>query len=107
MKVKFKHWNCKAVGAKYHGNGKAIILYEIMDNGRTDFSTPVATATVNIDTQIPKDSIFVKDYSENSGMAEALIEASIIEPNYNASIKVGFVTVYAFKLTEKAIKALW
>jgi len=108
MNVQFKHWKCKAVGAVYNGNGRAIILYEIMEeDGEVDFGSPVATATVNIDADIPKDNIFIKNYSENSGMEEALIEAGIIEPGSNANVKAGFVTVYAFKLTEEAIKKLW
>lgn len=42
---------------------------------------PVATATVNIpEIQVADDEVLIKDYSENEGMLDALIQAEIINP---------------------------
>ena len=40
---------------------------------------PMATATVNLEDVLPKDKAYIKDYGENTGMLDALMEAGIVE----------------------------
>lgn len=102
MNVTFKSWDCIAIGSKYTVNdSKAILLIDKKDH------SPVATATINLDFPLKKNHVFIKDYSENAGMTEALIEAGIIDSKPGELITSGFVSVYPYKLTEDAIKNLW
>ena len=102
MRVTFKEWDCIAKGA-YYGNGnKAIQLIDAEDGD------PVATATVNlVEEQIDEDLVFVKDYSENSGMVKALTMAGIIIPQEIHTVQTGYVWVSAYKLTKTALDQLW
>jgi len=80
MKIKFNQWNCTAVGMLYGSGNRAIQLIDAEDH------EPIAVATVNMEPyrndgkEILDDEIFVKDYSENSGMTESLLRADIIKP---------------------------
>ena len=56
-------------------------------------SHPFMTASVAHDVNIPDDCVIIKNYSENEGIMEALIEAGIIE-NPFCEIPTGFVTLY-------------
>ena len=96
MKVTFKNWNCIAKGASYTNGNKAIVLIDAEDGEM------VATASVNI-----IEEKIVKNYSENGGMTDALIQADIVEPDIIHDVKTGFVNVKAYKLTEKALDILW
>jgi len=103
MKVYFKHWGCVAKGSHYmSNNNKSISLIDKEDGG------PVATATTNlVEETIPTDVVFIKDYSENEGMAESLIKAGIIEPEVVSTVGQTFVKINAYKLTARALKKLW
>lgn len=101
MKVKFKHWNCVAVSGYYANGRRAIKLIE--DPSREQ----IAVATVNVvDCEPGEGAVFIKDYSENVGMADALIEAGIIHSDHVRTIGSGFVCISSYRLTEKALK-LW
>ena len=57
-----------------YGNGnRAISLF-------TDSGEPYATATVNIPMALNSDEVAIKDYSENIGVLDFLIESNVIEP---------------------------
>lgn len=103
MKVKFKQWDCIAKGEKYlNSYRKAIQLIDQEDGSL------VATATLNLsDADIKEDEVFIKNYSENEGMEDALIKAGIIEPEPFSFIKTNYVIIHCFKLTKKAINNLW
>ena len=61
---------------------------------------PFMTASVAIDhelVQLEDDEVIIKNYSENEGILEALIEAGIIEKPF-AEIPVNFVTLYVAAL---------
>lgn len=71
-KIKFKNWNC-LIEVLMYGNGNiALQLIDEVDH------SPVATATVNIDDDLPINQAYIKDYSENEGMLLALIEAGVV-----------------------------
>jgi len=102
MEVKFKNWNCIAVGGYYGNANKAIQLFD-----QEDFF-PVAKATVNlVEEKIDPDIVFIKDYSENVGMKQALINAGIINPKPVHTANTRFETVLGFRLTKKALEKLW
>lgn len=56
-------------------------------------SHPFMTASVAHDVNIPDDCVIIKNYSENEGILQALIEAGIIEKPF-CEIPTGFVTLY-------------
>lgn len=102
MKVIFKSWNCNAVGAYYSNGRKAIGLFDIDDH------EPIATASVNIiKAMCPDNCIHVKNYAENEGMTDALIQAGIIEDVLINATKSGYVTIGLYRLTTKALVELW
>lgn len=95
MKVKFKDWNCKlAINRYMRGNMPAISL--VADG------EPIAMATINLDIQPPEGSVWIKDYSENEGMANALIAAGVIEPAPTDVTRSNFVVITAYRLTAAA-----
>ncbi len=98
--VKFKNFTCKVNYGYYVDSGcLAITLVDAKDD------SPVATSTVNLENIRPHDNcVFIKSYSENSGMARALIQAGIIEPMSNRRITTGFVDIEEYRLTIDAIE---
>lgn len=58
---------------------------------------PFMTASVAHDVNIADDCVIIKNYSENEGILEALIEAGIIEKPF-CEIPVNFVTLYVAAL---------
>ena len=61
----------------------------------------VTTATVNI----PEDDyrIVIKNYSENEGVLETLIEGKIGEPR--GMVRVGYASGYKFHITDDKLKS--
>lgn len=78
-KVKFKQWNCIVVKSKYMDNDRIALVLKEEETGE-----PLATASVNVvDYYFTKENgehqTFIKNYSENEGILEALVEAGIVE----------------------------
>lgn len=102
MNVQFKQWLCVAIAASYGNGNKAIELIDPEDGER------VAIATVNmIEEKIDSDVVFIKNYSENEGMAASFINANIIYPEPIHSVKAGFVNILAYRLTGKALREIF
>ena len=76
--VNFRGYCCRVtISNYYYGNSPCLNLISTLDG------SPVATATVNlIDYGFlpPQNCCFIKDYSENQGILEALTSAEIIKP---------------------------
>ena len=78
-KVKFKNWNCIVTKSKYMDNDRIALVLTEEETGE-----PVATASVNV-VEYPmggfseRNFTFIKNYSENEGMLDALIEAGIVK----------------------------
>lgn len=73
-KVKFLGEECSVEFRKYQNGRTALEL--ICEDG-----SPMAVATVNIpEVPINEHHVFVKDWSENEGMAKALTDAGYIKP---------------------------
>lgn len=100
MEVFFLNEKCIAKGETYMNGRKAI---ELKDSE----GFPMAHATTNINEYLPEGSIFVKDYSENKGMVDALINAGIIYPDPTNTVLSGHVAISSYKLTDIAKEKLW
>ena len=100
MKIKFKNWNCTLV-ASYYSNEKRKAMM-LVENGEI-----VAVATVNMpDYPCEKDQVYVKNYSENRGILQTLINNKIVFPNLVNELGGRFVNIPLMRLTPKALE-LW
>lgn len=100
IKLKFKEWDCILKSSYYMNGRKALTLVEddIM-------ASPIATCTTNlVDDLCPDDCAYIKDYSENEGMVDILIDEGIIYPGPVDVVKSGFVVIGLYTLTEKTLK---
>lgn len=78
--VKFKRWNCRIERGTYNNGRIALELVDIKND------EPVLVATLNIpEAIIMKDEVIIKNYGENEGVLEVLIQANII------SAPIGYV----------------
>ncbi len=92
QKVKFKEWDCVLEYGTYNNQRVTIQLNNAEDG------MPIATATVNLpDLPLPPDHVFIKSWSENEGIREALQVAGIIGPTLR-KIPTGFVLATVHKL---------
>ncbi len=83
--IKFKDWICEVMIRQYRNDRVALELIDAEDGA------PIAMATVNLpDDFLEPDHVFIKGWSENSGIAEALIEGGIIGPEVRR-LPTGFV----------------
>lgn len=97
MKVKFKDWECIIEWSIYSQNDNiAIILLD----GKT--KELVTFATTNTSEKTDWTKIQVKDWSENRGMWESLVNAGVIESEPVEKITSYFVQVKVGKLTKQA-----
>jgi hypothetical protein len=89
--IEFAGFKCEVIIQKYGTGNPALRLIDIEDG------MPVATATVNLDG-LDSDEIAIKDYSENEGVYDALLNAGVILPKHR-ELSTGYVTVPVCKLT--------
>jgi len=83
-------------------NGR--IALELIVENEDGFREPLARASVNLpNLDIPDNAMFVKDYSENEGMVDTLIESGIIEPHPVGYALSGFEMINAYELTPAAL----
>jgi len=80
MKVKFNNWNC-VVETSYYVNDSEKIALLLID---ADTGERIATASVNMEEPFPldcskKEHVWIKTWSENEGILEALVEAGVVE----------------------------
>jgi len=97
MKVKFKDWNCIIEWAIYSQNNN--IAIKLLDENTKEL---VAVATTNTSEETDWTKIQVKDWSENRGMWEALVDSGVIESEPVEKITSYFVQVKVGKLTKQA-----
>lgn len=72
-KINFAGFDCVLDFAEYTNGGTAIRLIDANDG------MPVATASVWIGNLFA-DEIAIKDYSENEGMLEVMVNAGVVQP---------------------------
>lgn len=95
--VKFREWICVPQFGRYPNNRIAIRLYNanaMKEDGLTyaPRTVPIAVATVNVVDykQLKPNQVIIKNYSENEGMLDALIDAKIISSPVGM-VNTGFV----------------
>lgn len=99
MELTFKKWKCSVNPATYNNGRKAILLWDYQDG------SPVATATVNLPyAPCNNNEVYIKDYSENEGMTETLINANIIEKEPTGCEKPGYELIYKYRLTPQMME---
>lgn len=92
-KVNFLNENCTVIYNQYDCNGRTAIEL-ICEDGE-----PMAVATVNIvDENIMDNEVIIKNYSENNGILDALINSGIISKPVS-TVNVGFEKGYVCKFT--------
>lgn len=94
VEVHFKNWVGFIRAGQYY-NGR--IAMQLIDAESHDV---IAVATVNVDEIDidPTNEVIIKNYSENAGMTQSLIDAGIINPPHRFE-KMGFVTFEVAKMT--------
>lgn len=95
MKVQFKKWKCIVKISKYVDNNRPAITLIGEESGE-----PIAVASVNLhDVPIPEDGkhTFIKTWSENEGILQALVDAKIVE-DLEIDIPTGFVCARFVKI---------
>lgn len=91
-KSPYGEYQLSASFAKYANGQTAIKLFDVTDG------MPFATATVCVEDNLLKaDEVAIKDYSENEGILNSLIEADIVD-HPHAFIQTGFVKIPICKL---------
>ena len=92
-KVKYKGWNCNLNKSFYH-HGERIALYLI----DADDGEPVSTCTVNIpDEPLGEGEVLIKDYSENEGMVDFLVQEGVVERT-GREVRSGYISIPVCKL---------
>jgi hypothetical protein len=90
--VGFGGYICDIQVERYATRNQAVRLLDVEDG------MPVAVATLNVDG-LDLDEVAIKNYSENEGMYETLLENGIIHPKHR-ELSTGYVTVPVCRLTE-------
>ncbi len=91
-KVKFLNYECTVVFDRYHNGRIALRLAAGPYNH-------IAVASVNLPKEpCPEGEIWIKDYSENTSMVDALTKAGVIDPMPTAITRSGFVTIGRYRL---------
>jgi hypothetical protein len=77
--VSFMGYTCDVLQKKYtYSNNNALRLVVVSEDPMHD-NEPMCTASVNIHgVQLEADEVIIKNYSENEGVQEALLDAGII-----------------------------
>lgn len=83
MKVKFKDWDCVVQWSIYYENNN--IAIQLVDENTKEL---VAVATTNTGFKDDFPEVQIKDYSENEGMWQALVDAGVIEDKVIRTIAV-------------------
>lgn len=72
--VQFRNWRCRVEEGRY-ANGRIALQLRDAEDGSS-----IATASVNLpDEPLGDGEVFVKSYSENEGMLQALESAGIVQ----------------------------
>ncbi len=82
MNVNFLNVDCKVNKQQYNNGRTALELVAAKDDPEHDImeGEPICTATVNVPTvALGVDEVIIKDYSENQGILDALLDAGIVE----------------------------
>lgn len=94
----FKHFLPPEIGT--YRNGRIAIEYAMIDPNE-GHPEPACTATINLpDEHLAQDEVIIKDYSENEGLYQCMLEAGVIGPELRR-VSSGFITAPVCKLLYK------
>lgn len=99
--VKFNGFDCNVKFSIYTNNNATGILL-VDDDGDL-----VTVASVNINEEegeVLPDEVAIKDYSENEGIVDVLVDAGVIDKDSVRFIPSLFVIVPVFKLSDEAFE---
>lgn len=69
--IQYKSYECTLEITKYHDpQNIAIVLHSIQG--------PVAKATINLEVKLRDGLVAIKDYAENEGMLQTMIDAGVV-----------------------------
>ena len=89
--VRFRNQDCP-IEQLYYGNDRTALKLLCEDG------SPMAVATVNPpDDDLPEGHVFIKNWSENEGMLDALVVAGVVEPT-GRTVETGWVHADECKL---------
>ena len=92
--VDFKGYSCKLIRGVYTNKRTALWLID------KDTEEPICCATINIpEIDLPEGYVFIKNWNENEGILDALIEARIVEAPQTQH-PLNWVTAYRCRLIE-------
>jgi hypothetical protein len=82
----------------YNGNNRIAIQYESESTEIPGYMEPECMATINVpDEHLELDDIIIKDYSENEGIYQCMVDAGHIAPAHKY-VNSGFITAPVCKL---------
>jgi hypothetical protein len=83
--IVFKEWKCY-VQIRYYPNDRYAIALTDEDTGE-----PVVIATTNVpDCPLEREEVIIKDYAENEGVLEVLMDAKVVSPPLRY-VRTGYV----------------
>lgn len=103
MQIKFKDWLCNIELHEYVNHRTAILLVNANEVKEDNIKYPVGTlqiavASVNLpNVLLDNDEVAIKDYSENEGILECLIDNKIVSEPIRF-IHQGYVSIPICKL---------
>lgn len=71
MKIEYKGYQCTLEITRYHKPSNIAIALHSNEG-------PIAKATVNLDVKLREGLVAIKDYAENEGMLQTMIDAGIV-----------------------------
>ena len=89
--VTFCGFDCGVYFHRYADNDNIAIQLANEEEG------PVATASVNLGKTLPDNMVMIKNWSENQGILDVLVEAGIVEDT-GETVQSGFVEANLCKL---------
>lgn len=95
LKTQYETYDVRLKFGRYHNRRTAIEIIDLEDG------CPVMMATVNLpDVSLSADEVIIKNYSENEGVLEFLIENGIVSAPVR-SVSSGWVTCPVVKLLKQ------
>lgn len=101
INVTFNEWKCRVLLGMYvDGKTPALELVDHQDG------EPIARASVALPDAVPAEgNVFIKDYSENAGMAALMLSEGIITDLVDVR-NSGFVVIGEYRLAPKLWKLI-
>lgn len=92
-------WMVHVFGGRYDNGRPALLLVDAEDHDEL-----ITVASVNLpDAPCGPHQVFVKDWSENEGITEWLVQHQIIRPEPQRAVRTGFVTARCYDLTDECV----